>query len=494
MQFWDQIINTALLGTDKRALSADELPASVGNAITTIQQGTTDKEEQFLQTAALAFNYRQCGVTPLQKEGISIATAGAEEKEYGPALAMLTLKDILDTESYSLLRYWLQQCASKQRIVVPELVPLLLNVGVQQKKLQNLIVACCGKRGEWLTRLNNEWNFSAAATDEELWQTGSPEQRKTVLQQLRQSNPAQAREWLQQTWPQEDANTKAEFLQLLTTNIGEDDMAFLESLSTEKSKKVKETALKLLKQIPTSAIVQKYQQVLQQAVTIKTEKKLLGISSEKHLHLQLPANIDESIYKTGIDKLSNTKELTDDEYVVLQLAQSVPPTFWEAHLQNTPGALIKSWQKDNTGKKIIRALINSIVTFKDNRWALAFMENSDVFFIDLIPLLPVAQQEFYSLKFIDQFADNIIDYAVQREDEWSVELTKAIFKYTAKNAYQFNKPFYSKNIHCIPVGMATELEKCGPPEAHMRSYWSSTSEHIAKLINLKIQTINSFNE
>jgi hypothetical protein len=494
MEIWDQIINTAMLGTDKRTLGASTLPPDLADAAVLIQNNTTDKEEQFLQVASLAFNYRQCGVQPLQKEGVTIAKAEMEEKQYCSLLGMQTLNDILDAESNSLLQFWLQQCKSKERIINPELIPLLLHIGTQQKKLQNLIVACCGKRGEWLTRFNLEWNFSTATTDEELWQTGSSEQRKMVLEHIRQFDPAMARNWVMQTWPQEDASTKIEFLLILGNNIGSADIEFLESLSKEKSKKLKEIALWLLKQIPDSPIVQQYQRVLQQAVTLKTKKSALGMVSHKELAVQLPADVDENIFKTGIDKLSNKKEYTDDEFIVLQLMQSVPPSFWETHLQTAPDAIIRSWQKDDTGKKLIPALVQAVVVYKDQRWATAFMQNSQVFYIDIIPLLPVTEQDFYSLKFIDQFADNIIEHAIKREDAWSVGLAMAIFKHTAKSVYQYNRSFYSRYIHCIPVDIVTELENCTPGEDHLKTTWANTCAYITTLINLKKQTILSFND
>jgi hypothetical protein len=483
MQTWDQIINTALLGTDKRGPGANELPAALAEAAAIIQQKTTDKEEQFLQTAALVFNYRQCGTMPLNKENVTIEKAAQEEKQYCSLLAVQTLSDILDSESNSLLQFWLQQCSDKGRIVTPEFVPLLMNVGIQQKKLQNLVVACCGKRGEWLSRFNPEWNFSTATTDEELWQTGSPEQRKLVLEQIRKVDAETARNWLMQTWPQEDAGTKIEFLLLLGINISAADIEFLESLSKEKSKKVKDIALWLLKQIPGSPVVQQYQQLLQQSVT----------AGKKGLQVELPA-LDESILKTGIDKLSNSKDYTDDEFVAMQLMQAVPPSFWETHLQSTPDAIIKSWQKDSTGKKLLPAIVQAVVAFKDQRWATAFMQNSHVFYIDIIPLLPVKEQEFYSIKFIGQFAENVIEHAIKREDTWSIDLTRAIFIHTARSVYQYNRSFYSRYIHCIPVGIIPELAKCAPGEEHLRSTWNNTSEYITTLVNLKKQTIQSFND
>ena len=77
MQTWEQIIYTALVGTDKRPPGANELPEALSEAAALIQQSTTDKEEQFLQLASLAFNYRQCGTMPVKKDSVTIEKAGA---------------------------------------------------------------------------------------------------------------------------------------------------------------------------------------------------------------------------------------------------------------------------------------------------------------------------------------------------------------------------------------------------------------------------------
>jgi hypothetical protein len=122
------------------------------------------------------------------------------------------------------------------------------------------------------------------------------------------------------------------------------------------------------------------------------------------------------------------------------------------------------------------------------------MQNSQVFYIDIIPLLPVKEQEFYSIRFMDQFSENIIEHAIRRDDTWSIDLTRAIFIKTAKSVYQYNRSFYSRYIHCIPIGIVTELEKCAPEEDYLKNTWYNTSEYITTLINLKKQTIQSFND
>jgi len=419
--------------------------------------------------------------------------APVEENPYCSALASLVLKDIIEEESIPLIKFWLHHCYERQLIVKPDYVPVLLQTGAQQKKLQLIIAACCGKRGEWLGSFNTAWNFSSTQTGEELWQTGTFEQRKEILKQVRDTDPAKAMDWVQQTWAQEDANTKTALLEILSENTSGVDIAFLEGLASEKGKKVKEAAIKLLKKIPGSAIVLMYEKLLKESVTIKKEKSLLGMMKKTALQCRLPESTDEAIYKSGIDKLSNRKELTDDEFIILQLVQSVPPSFWEKHLEMDPEQIIGLFQKDTTGNKLIPELVNSIVGFKDKRWALNFMQYSDLFYIDIIPLLPARQQEFYSNKFFDKYPDQIIGHATEMETEWSLELTINILKHAAKNHYQYNRSFYNLHIHLIPVDVKSALDKCLPEEEYLRNMWYNTSEYIIKLLTLKIRTTKAFN-
>lgn len=494
MDLWQDILNTALLGTDKRSPATEGLPADLQEAAALITQNkASDKEEQFLQLAALVFNYRQCGVAPLQKESVGIEAAPAEERPYCSAHSMQVLKDILDTESIPLLGLWLEQCARKEQLIQPDLLPVVLTLGMQYKKLQPLLGDCCGKRGAWLRGFNPDWKFSIATTNEELWQTGTLEQRKAVLQELRAAQPEQAREWLLQIWAQEDANTRTELLGVLSINISEADIGFLEMLSTDKSKKVKELALQLLKQIPTSAIVQQYQGVLHQAVTLKTEKGLLGLSKKTSLEIELPTGIDESIFKTGVDKLSNNKELTDDEFIVYQLAQVTPLSFWEQQLNSDPEGVIELLQKDKKGKKLLSALIHAVVLRADARWAMAFMKQSETFYLDILPLLPVDKQEFHSQRFFAQHADSIIDYAVKRTDQWSMSFTELVFQHTAKHPYQYNRQFYHQHIERFPASITDGLHKYAPTEEGYKTMWGNTSSYIIKLMGLKTQLFQSFN-
>ncbi|MDP4262228.1 MAG: DUF5691 domain-containing protein [Bacteroidota bacterium] len=494
MHFWDTIINTAMMGTDKKQIGVAELPGGLAGAAALVNENIEKgKEEKFLQLASLAFNYRQCGELPVQKEVI-LPVAPPEEKEYCNATATRALNDIISEASVPLLNFWLRHCYEKQQIIQPETVPVLLALGAQHKQLQLLIAACCGKRGEWLGSFNPAWNFSTTQPAEELWQTGTFDQRKEILRQLRKTDPSKARIWVQQTWAQEDANTKTGLLELLAENANNDDIPFLESLSADKSKKVKEEAVKLLKQIPGSAIIRQYQEILRQAVNVKKEKALLGMTSKTVLQFHLPADIPETIFKSGIEKLSGQKNISDETFILYQLIGYTPPPFWEEHLDCSASEVVMLFKKSEDGRQLLPAIGLAAGRFKITEWATYFIDENS-FYGDLVFLLPKKERERYLLKFlgIDSTAATVIQLIVQEKEEWGIELAKTLFRYIAKNPYQYNRSFFNQHIHLIPVLVVTELEKCTPAEENLRTMWMNTSQYISKLVALKIQTIKAFN-
>src|SRR5687768_2881713 len=241
MESWNHIINTALLGTDKRAIKKEDFAGALAENTDVLFQIETDKEDQFLQLASVVYNYRQCGVLPIHNEILSFAKADTEEKQYCSAFAQSVLNDLLHVDSKPLLELWLNECIKKEMIVQPEMVPVLLDTATRHHQLQKEIVLCTGKRGIWLMQFNEDWNWTVTTNEEELWQTGTLDQRKKILAQIGNTDPAKGRELLQQVWHQENASSKTELVQQLANNAGADDLDWLEELlKNEKSNKVKD--------------------------------------------------------------------------------------------------------------------------------------------------------------------------------------------------------------------------------------------------------------
>lgn len=493
MEYWDNIIHTALLGTDKRQLKKEDFSEDLAEAFDMIPQ-SGEKEEQYLSIAAVAFNYRKCGVMPVNKI-VERTVAKEEVKVYCSSEAHQVLNDVLSIESQSLFALWLQECNNKNQIVLPEYIPLLFDLALKYKQLQQLIIPIAGKRGEWLLPLNNTWKFEPAGVNEDLWQTGTLDQRKNFIKELRQTDPTKARELLQQAWAQENANTKAELLKQLTLGISNEDVEWFEQLMSEKSQKVKEEALKLLKQIPTSYIVQQYWEILKQSLHIKKERGLLGIGSKTVLEIALINNIDESIFKSGIEMIASEKNSSDNDFILYQLISAVPPSFFEQHFGLDKQVIIDVFLKSKSGKQFITAFGLAAAIFKEVDWLKAIIGVSkDQFYPQAFELLSNEEIEKYAIPFLTKSEAYLTIESISKyyKGEWSLILTREIFKYTVRNQYGYPRSFYNQNILSIPAAIIPEFDTFTPDEEYLKNMWNKTSEYLFQLLSLRTQTLKAF--
>lgn len=496
MESWNQVIHTALLGTEKKTLRKEDVDEYLAQSLDLIAVQSGDKEEAFLQAASVVYNARQCGAVPLKKETVFLPQAEPEEKSYASPAAHAVLSDILDTGSTSLFQFWLEQCNAANKIVKPDFLPYLLNSATKRKELRHLVKACGGKRGEWLVQFNEGWKWNEAVNEEDVWQTGTLAQRKTFLSQQRLTDPTKGRELLQQTWSQEPANTKAELLEAMLTSASDADVPWLEELLNEKSVKVKEAALQVLKTISSSSIVQTYWAILKHSIQLTTSKGILGIGSKTTLDIKLAA-VDPSIFKTGIEQVSSEKGVSDETFILYQLTESVPPRFWEEYFNLNREEILKLFSKDETAKSLIPAMGTAAARFHDIEWlrTIISIEEKNLY-LEALEILPQKEAEAYAVSFFthDDTAVSMVQNLHHFKEEWTMDFTKAFLRFAAKNGYQYHRGFYSELIHLFPVPVIGELEKCTPKEEYQRTMWAGVSEHITKLLTLKLQTLKAFNE
>jgi hypothetical protein len=499
MPFEDHIIQVALLGTDKQQINIAEADEFLQPSLQIVAGNTSlDKEEAFLQSVALAFNYRQAGAVAPVKMEASIESAPAEEKLYCSPASLHALKDILDIESVSLLRLWLQSCADNHLLVTPDFIPVLFDIAAGNKRLLPLVTKCCGKRGEWLITFNENWKFSGSDNLDEIWQTGSLEQRKLALEQVRVDDVAKALQMLSETWATEDANTKAVFLGVLETNIGDADRDFIEQARAEKSKKVKEVATNLLKLIPSSTIVQQYVNVLQLSLQIKKDKALLGLLSKKALQIEL-GEIDESVFATGIEKLSNIKDVDDSIYIVCQLIKNIPPVALKELLQIEYDEMANLFLQKKS--HLLSALTEGAIKFKDVACLqIALHKDKGNFYRQAIPLLPPAEANAYCQNYFEQQKGNqafgsrseIIDMVCKSGILIGSSFCAVMCQQLASDTYQFNRRFYNNYIHLFPADFPSVAEKYVPQQEYYQNQWSSIVSYVKRLMYLRSSTIKHF--
>lgn len=492
MKAWEHLINAAMLGTDKPMPGNADLPeeiAIVADAIDSVD--TLDKEAKYLQKAALIYNYRQCGFTPLRKHDLPHAVAEAETKPYCTAKAAVALNAIIEENNDALLELWLGLCSNSGQILMPEALPLLLEKAEKDKGLRPLITECSGNRGRWLSKMNSAWDYFSVLPDEEIWQTGSPGERVDLLKQIRERDPQKALEWLQQTWEQENAASKVELLKVLKTNCSPADLPWLETLLAEKGQKVKDEALTLLKHIPGSSIVKQYEDLLAIAVTLKKEKAMLGMMTKISIRQELPTTIDENIFNSGIEKLAGQKSSVNDEgYIIYQLIASVPPSFWEKQFDATPEQVVGYFEKYAVSQ--IGALAKAVIRFNADSWIPYFFYKAEIY-PEFVNKLPPQQRDKYLFMFMDNDAPNTVQIALRCQQEWGIEFARSALVHMAAHPYQYNRGDFSRMIRLIPVGILGHLERIEPKELSQQASWDKNKNYLIKLLGLKQQTLQAFN-
>lgn len=482
-----------MLGTSKKPFSAEELHPGLKEASSGISALSLDAEDKFLYMAALSFNYRQCGLSAAKSEAGSFEVAQQEELQYCTPGMLQALRDILHENNDALLGTWLRLCKSAQRIVTPEFIPVLFSQAEKNKLLRSDTIDCCGKRGEWLSRFNPSWNFYRQELSDELWHTGSLEQRKEVLKQLRVADPVKAREWLEQVWPQENANTKAELLKSLLENLSLYDEQWLQSLLKEKSVKVKEETFTLLKQLPGSSLVKAYQDLLQQMLFIKKEKAMLGLLNKLKIEAKMPKELPDIVVASGIDKLSNIKGVSDELFIVAQLLNVVPPSFLESQYGATPEEIVTAFFKETSKIDLNNSLAASTVTYQDKAWASALAKFSGKLYDSVIALLPQKESEAYLMKTFDQHPNDAVWVAAKSKEEWSTEFALFILNGTSQNVYQYGRSFYNPLVSVLPLKLKDQLNSVNVKETY-RSSWETVRDHIYNLLTIKEQLLQSFHK
>ncbi|WP_342644972.1 DUF5691 domain-containing protein [Mucilaginibacter sp. CSA2-8R] len=492
MKIWEDIVHTAMLGTDKPSSGNNEWPQELANIAESIESaGEQDKESRFLQKAAVVYNYRQCGFMPLQKSELSFAPAGADTKPYCSAAAAQLLTAILHEDNLPLLQLWLTQCEYSNQLLTPGMIPVVLDKAAKHGAIRQLSINCSGNRGAWLSQYNKDWEYFTVTPNEELWRTGKADDRLRVLREVRQDDAAKGLEWLQQTWPQESAATKPELLKTLQNNLSVADLPWLESLLNEKSQKVKEQVQRLLKQLAGSSIVRLYEEALSHSVTLKQEKALLGLVSKTTLQFHLPADLNPQIFSTGIEKLAGPDvKMSDEEYILYQLISSVTPSFWERHLQTNREQVAEYFEKYASDK--VQALCNAVVHFKSTEWLLLVL-NQKQFNPHLLYQLSPRQQDEYLMRFIKDDPKTVIQEALHINHEWSPAFAVEALRFMVNYPYQYSRTILSTFVSIMPAAIQKQLDSIEAKDPYLQSLWEKNRQYLQKLLTLKQQIPQVFN-
>ncbi len=385
----ESIINTALLGTANREFTPDGFPEALAKAFPLLQGQAGNTEETFYRFASLVFAYQQAGIEPPVTQNLEpIGEAPEEEKSYFPAEAGELLVSLHTDRSRYLLLYAYRQAARCNRLIPPRYLPELLNRAFEKNnptkyEEQTLLARLSGQRGRWLLPQMGlpTWN-SAETTD---WSTASHTERKEWLSHLRETNPEEGLRLLQTDLKNDSAQHREDLIQCLAIGLNKGDEAFLEEIATtDRSNGVKEKARQLLRSMPDSKLVTTYCELLRDKLHYHT---LFGWSYDK-------LDYTPEMKQLDLEEVSSNKKEKDELFLLRQLAERVPLSFWTVFYNCTPEKAAEKLTRKPPFAPFFHVQL-PITLFQDRQWAyytlLTQAEEENI--ISLMGLLTPEQRE-----------------------------------------------------------------------------------------------------
>ncbi|MDQ5824427.1 MAG: DUF5691 domain-containing protein [Chloroflexota bacterium] len=378
---WAEIVNTALLGTERRPFAVPPSRDALTGLLLSSLNG--DKEAALLSMASTVAIYNRVGQLPVRDNSPLPPACEPEERPYVSAVSTQHFAAMM-TSAYhgKVLAEWLREVARIGRVIPPENLVALMDLGANCAEIRQDVRQVVGKRGSWLAACNPKWKYAIGVDDSQpldtAWELGDSDSRVRLLKDLRSREPAKAIDLLKSTWGQEKADKRAAMLSALSIGLSMDDEPFLESMLDDKSKQVRAAAAGLLSSIPESRLVARVVGRLRNLLTYRkvTQRGFLGLtsSSKDVIEVTLPEDCDASMQRDGIEPKPPYSGMGDRAWWLSQMLKVVPPRYWSDTWGAAPQTILEAALRDKDWRVLLlTAWLEATNKHRDATWAEALL-------------------------------------------------------------------------------------------------------------------------
>ncbi|MFE2060399.1 DUF5691 domain-containing protein [Streptomyces sp. NPDC059446] len=377
---WEDLVTSALLGTDRRPLRAEDGAALGPAALLEAAAAHTVRRRAGLRPAT--------GTTPPEP-------APADLRPPLPGAARRRLAQLLADRSAppgggrrgtapdltELIPQWLASAGARGYRAPADLLPALLDAARARTDLRPHVLAFAGPRGIWLAGLNPEWRFALRAHargarrpdtgDPEavrrLWEEGLFAERVALLGALRERDASAARSLLATTWAAERAEDRLMFLDSLRSGLSGEDEAFLEDALADRSRNVRATAAELLSALPGSALALR---MADRATSCVNPDRTGGAVS---IAVEAPHECDAAMQRDGVTPAPPSGR-GERSWWLGQLVEATPLGVWRDGFDGrTAHELVTLPVADGWAAELHAAWCRAAVRQQDPEWARALL-------------------------------------------------------------------------------------------------------------------------
>ncbi|MEM8586079.1 MAG: DUF5691 domain-containing protein [Bacteroidota bacterium] len=319
-QLHDHILHAAILGTARTPLPDDiaKITAELGLEL------PDDPAEALLQL--LPITERLARLEPpkhLQewfapqagKPGTSKQPTNFQAEELPPAPAKLSRAlDLILGGTYAAAEHEYIRVLKTSGFRPPDrLLPQLLNralqaTGSNRERLLDFV----GPRGRWLAQLHPDWTSLYLPKDPNAtWnRLHLPADQATFMVNWRASNPNDARQALEDKWPNLDGNRQARLISSLYVGLREKDIPFLSSALTPRRRQVRKEATRLLLKLGEVSTTDHFTSLVAESLQIDGHR----------IKIEPPKPIKERLEPFGLYEARSSIQAV--------LLENLPPRLW----------------------------------------------------------------------------------------------------------------------------------------------------------------------
>lgn len=400
---WEELVTSALLGTDRRAPKGLGTTAGTGgralggaDASSAGAESTGEgRARALLDAAALHTVRRRAGLRP-GPAATPPEPAPDDPRGPLPEAARRRLDQLLAGRAApspaagrrgaapdlaELLPQWLALANDLGYKASPATLPALLDAARARTDLRPQALRLAGPRGLWLARLNPEWRFALRGTgaagrlpdpeDTEavgvLWDEGLFAERVALLAAVRTGDPAAGLALLASTWSTERAEDRLMFLDSLRTGLSDADEEFLEAALADRSRNVRATAAELLSALPASALAGRM------AGRAATCVGLDRTAASPTISVEAPHECDAAMQRDGLVPTPPAGR-GERSWWLGQLVEAAPLSSWPARFgDRVPEEIVALPVADDWQGELHAAWCRAAVRQRDAAWSRALL-------------------------------------------------------------------------------------------------------------------------
>ena len=454
-EVWNSLVAVALLGTERRTATLPSLAAPLGSLLAQIGENADSArpEQAFLGAATLLSAYKRAGQ---QRPAVSMepppTPCELEERLYCTPDAAGHLSLMLNGQYADVLPEWLSLLVKRGKLVPPEQIADLLDLGKKQEHLRGDIQLSTGRRGQWLSIQNPQWDYlvpneADPDTWQATWETGNSGTRRALLGKVRRVEPARARALISSTWKEDKAAERCAFITILSEALSIEDEPILEIALDDRSKDVREKAAELLSQVPGSGLMYRMVEGVLPLVSYKEirHRKLFGGTTDKsYIDIALPEEYTAQMKRDGIEQKAPHTRLGERAYWLSQILGRIPPALWCERWGVPPGAILAATQNSKEWRDLLMgAWAEAARRHKDVQWVRALLVHSqndsmvEDIALRLLWVLPAQEREEHAIAILKRNHAALYTAAMpvallwQLESPWSMELSRLVLRSAA---------------------------------------------------------------